>query len=975
MPLRNITYRGKNIRYRNVATLARRLRITVDQANQLINDQDTEKIFVSSTGDVLKFDVNDNPLFLQDFNIQKISNKKLLKPSYKIKKNFIVNEVQDKFVKLIVSVSFEFEVSVEIVRRRKSFTIQTSSNEDDIKGNTMEKIEEYVMTIDNAVLDTIVVDWNSLNIKSEYSNQQLELVDNKLRDAVPLELFYENIDTEKYKDCVRDFLKKKYKKLSKKYIDSLGDENGVSTNEIKEFCIKYTINLIAYDVNGNVIAKYIPFRPKGKKHNHPSLIYIAHNNHLYPLKNKYLHSIKSKKNVVVENATKKMIEFIKQKQEPSNIKVMQSLDVQNPDRMIKSFQIGSTTYLENDEYDKCYNILKSFGIEEQIHPFISLKNIGSIIERLYSANYNNGGTIESFFPQFSKFIKGGFNYNSIRESYDDCVTIDKNKCYSYCLRNLPFLISLDYRQSKIIEHNKYLSHKDITKHHLYIVKPKKSSILIPDTNAYSGDHLLFCLQQGLEIYCLEEITTEKHENYLSKLVHDIFQKVDKKDAKFILNVFIGKFERQQEEKNFVVTKLCNEEESKTVSGYKTKIGDTGYYLIESEETSYHITNRKPISIQIKDFSRVVLYNKMIELNIKQEDIIKIKTDSISFIDKDDIMRKINLNDSYMGWKQEEFEPPKTGNNALYKNGDLSFKLDKILHGDQITKYYNCYAGVGKTYHIINKLIPKLDDYIVLTPSHSTLLEYRTNNFNCDVIQKYEYSKTIPKENNIIVDECFLCSKKAHDIIYKCIISGKNVFIFGDDKQLLPPRESEQFSNKFFYNAFFKKHKQLKTNRRNDFTIDYYNELINDKYNNYKLVKEHEEKDYKKADTIICYRNDTRQKYNKLMLKHLGFKDKFQVGVKLICKTNDLRQKDIYNNFEFVIKKITKKQDDIVYTLDKDVTITHKQLDKYFVPAYAKTAYGVQGKSLKSYHYAKEDKFFLKDNNRLSYTIISRIKTK
>ena len=64
----------------------------------------------------------------------------------------------------------------------------------------------------------------------------------------------------------------------------------------------------------------------------------------------------------------------------------------------------------------------------------------------------------------------------------------------------------------------------------------------------------------------------------------------------------------------------------------------------------------------------------------------------------------------------------------------------------------------------------------------------------------------------------------------------------------------------------------------------------------------------------------------------------------------------------------------IYTLDFGIKLNHKSLDKYFEPAYAKTAYGVQGKSIKSYHYAVEDKNFLKNNNRLSYTIISRLKT-
>jgi hypothetical protein len=111
-----------------------------------------------------------------------------------------------------------------------------------------------------------------------------------------------------------------------------------------------------------------------------------------------------------------------------------------------------------------------------------------------------------------------------------------------------------------------------------------------------------------------------------------------------------------------------------------------------------------------------------------------------------------------------------------------------------------------------------------------------------------------------------------------------------------------------------------------------------------------------------------------MLKHLGFKDKFQIGVKLICKSNDLRDKNIFNNFTFTITEEIKKKGELSdFKLDDNSIITYKQLDKLFEPYYACTSYGIQGQSIKSYHYAKEDKSFLKNNNRLSYTIISRIK--
>ena len=112
--------------------------------------------------------------------------------------------------------------------------------------------EEYVNSIDSNIIS---YDIQETVIRSVYSDQTMNIVNGKLRDVKPLKLFYEEVDTIKYKDCVRDYLKKNYKKISAKTIDKLGNRDGVSTKEIYEFCKKYNILMIAYDVIGNVISK------------------------------------------------------------------------------------------------------------------------------------------------------------------------------------------------------------------------------------------------------------------------------------------------------------------------------------------------------------------------------------------------------------------------------------------------------------------------------------------------------------------------------------------------------------------------------------------------------------------------------------------------------------------------------------------------------------------------------------------------
>lgn len=961
MPLQKIIYKGREIKYKSPADLKKKLNISLVDTTRLILDKNRVKYFYTSSGDLRRFKISDNPLFLQNFGIKRITNKGLLGKKYKIKKtNFISNDIP-KNVKLNLKLKIKFHIETQdgIPDNRVIFLTVNDLSSNQLQDYVNKHMEDVYRKI---IPYPVIVD--KIEVFSQYSNQKFQLVDNKLRDVKPLQLYYENIDTTKYDDCVRDYLYKNYKKLSKKVIKNLGDEKGVSTNELYELCKKYNILMIAYDINKNVIKKFTPLK---KNKSFKNLIFIAHNNHLYPLKNKTLHKIKypTKEIKIIDDADDKIKEFLNKGIEPSDIRTGIHTK-NNTDGFIQGFNVGKTTYYENKDYDKCYEILKSFGIEENIKEWTSLRNVADLIHELYKTE-----NINSFFPQCSKFIKGGYGYTKDEpdEEYENVKCIDKNKCYSYCLGELPFLIQLDVRQSTIEKYSE--PPVNIIDHYLYIVKVKQSSILLPQSNVYAGYHLKKAKEAGLEFTITESISTNKKENYFKPMIEDIYKKVkNPNDAKLLLNIFIGKFERDEEIKQKqIVDRLCNEEEANSVSGYKRKIKDTDYYIVEKDIDVINIFNQKPISIQVKDYSRCIIYDKIKELKINPDDILKIKTDSITFNDKKNICDALEFGLDFTGWKEEE---PKIENtiNHITDLEDLSFNL---YHNYQstISEFWDCYAGVGKTYYIINNLIPKLDDYIVLTPSHSTIEDYRKENFNCSVIQKYSLNNKIPKEKNIIIDEVGLCDRNALNVVHKCFLTGKNIYSFGDFKQLLPVMENNTFNNKEYLESTYLKHFKLTENRRNHFTIEYYDKIINGELNPLKEVKKHQTKDFTKAEVVICYRNTTTKIYNEVILKKKGFKDKFQVGVSLICRTNKLRNKNVYNNFILTIKEANKN----TFILSDNQTYTKEEIEKYFFPSYARTAYGVQGKSLKSYHYAKEDDIFLKKNGRLAYTIISRLKTK
>jgi len=83
------------------------------------------------------------------------------------------------------------------------------------------------------------------------------------------------------------YLSTKYPTIPvEEYFEIIAD-GGVTTNDILDFCQRYRIKCIAYDVDKNIIGQYHINNPKRKP-----LIYIAHNNHIYPVENKLLKKAK-----------------------------------------------------------------------------------------------------------------------------------------------------------------------------------------------------------------------------------------------------------------------------------------------------------------------------------------------------------------------------------------------------------------------------------------------------------------------------------------------------------------------------------------------------------------------------------------------------------------------------------------------------------------------------------------------------------
>ena len=990
---------GKKIR--TTANLAKQANITVKQANAFVKESGDRYIYKQSTGQIVKINIkndikklknDDNSLLLKSWGITKIPKNKFIKANQNIKGDFFIlknlNQLSKRNVNVKISIAIQlaFNVSDEFVERSQRLIYDGNIN------NIEEYVRNYISNyisgfgINIADLDNFIKytknNFNDVNGNTQFnvriesdlnSDIKFDIKNHKMRKVYPLDihtnLFNHTIKIDNNGNCVKDYLKSCFPKIIKtkigiKRINELGNEDGVNSNELIEFSKLYEIKTLIYDIEGNIINSYYP---KKKKKDYKNIIGICYDNHLYPLNHKYL----NKKNIIestvnnidINRSFNKLI--TQDKVIPSNI-LLSSNDVSKIN--ILSYVHNKINYYNNPDYEKCLNILDKFGLKDKITPYTTLKNIGVILQKAYLQNNSS-----SFFPV--EFIKGGYNYiNKDLIKEDNYKTIDHNKFYSNCLKELKFLIKTDYRQAMITS---FKSNPDtICPFYLYVVEPVVPSILIPDINIYSGQHLLYCLNAGVEMIIKEEIQAESVYNDYSKLINDLYNKIDHIDAKIIMNILIGKFECELNvQNNIKVTKVCTLSERLTDEAMNyIKYDDNLYLKVDGSSSIKNFNNCKPIAIQVKDLSRVKLYEKMISMKITSKNLICIETDSITWVDNGEykkICKSLDKND-YTKWKEIKKDYDWFLNRDVsesYKN-NVSFILEKsnknILN--------NCYAGAGKTYDIINNLIPKLgEDYLIVTPSHNSAKQYYKLGLNCKVIQTFEYNDClIPEQKNIIIDEIGLCSRAGNDFIYKMSFIGKNIYSYGDYKQKIPVGELSPFNSKNYLEHLYMTINEVSTNYRNNFTKEYYDKLINSKDKKWLVeqIKKYRLEDYTKAEIILCRTNNEIRYYNDLMAKHL--KIEFgDIGCKIICNTNNLRDKEIYNNFDFIISDIDEEdEEDIIYILDDGTKITEKELNKNFQLGYAITSHKAQGQQFKSIYIPDSSLDYV--DSRDTYTYISRL---
>jgi hypothetical protein len=548
----------------------------------------------------------------------------------------------------------------------------------------------------------------------------------------------------------------------------------------------------------------------------------------------------------------------------------------------------------------------------------------------------------------------------------------------------------------IVEKN--TDHKIIDSY-LYLIKAKYFTVRLPKSGLYPGYHLNKCIKFGIEFDLIEEFETETTYNYYREIILETYKLLSNEDFKNLWVRIIGKMERSISDDFSFKFDSVKEEKPDIISNRVVK-KDNYYFSYTVKETVSHVRDQLPLANQIKSAVYDGVADQIQKLDLNDEDIVQINTDSIHYYGKrkeitDKEMQK--LKKDFNGWKPITI-PFKSINGAAnsYQNDNIIYKtLNIVNNNNQPRILHQKYAGNGKTYYIINQLIPRLRkeniSYIVLTPTHSTLEEYKSLNiksgFSCEIIQKFCFDGTIPTEEYIIIDEIGFCGAEIHDFLFKINRDGKAFECFGDFNQLLGVGETRSYNQPHYLKYMFNEIRTEFENFRNNFTKDYYDSLINSKSGTY-LLKE--VKKYSTplelAEVAICFRNKTRDSVNKEVLKEFGL-EPFSVGTKLVCVTNRLgEQFNIWNHKQVVmIKKYisgytVKKNEPIYSCILKDsngqkIDIPLNRVIKNFRHAYCINIYEAQGKTFKSYYWVEEDDIFIEKywkNNRIAYTLISRI---
>lgn len=822
--------------------------------------------------------------------------------------------------------------------------------EDYIKIDHVELNRAYYIDVDNNIIPREIEGMHlrgkSINLKGLFNSDKIDLNDSEI-------------------NCVVNAFGKN------NYFDKiLKTRDFIEAQELYNYCVMKNISVVIYKINGEII--YTNKSTDKKMNCKYSVIY---NEHCYILKDKFSNCIKAydydtitKKLMTKNEIDKKFNSLIDNDELPVEINIRSS--------EIRSFIHNDTLYFKNEHYEMCSRFLSKFYITPSINESFTTA-MAKIIKKLDTKKEILKGSLFPF-----QASKRSYQYKSDIINYErQMTTIDANRLYARNLRDLPYLLYCNVMYAKVIKNP-----TEINDTYIYLVDGEDSIAFPTKKSLCWGYFLNEIKKRGGKFKVLEGIECFKKENHYTEIINKIFEneKGEDKDyikfSKLVVNAHAGKLEiSSMDEIKLSQTYQFIEKDIETSKTFQIKVGEDYKNFEEQydENNSKYVSifNNLPIRIQQMDLASLRIIEKIEKLGLSDDDIVKIKVDSITYYSND----KIKFTpDEYWKYENQTVEDIQKYTPSAYDSNELSFtSFDLFKENNNVI--VQGYAGMGKSYKIMNDIIPKLNnDYIVLSPSHSTIKIYRKKKYNCDVIQKYVLSNTFPKEQNIIIDEFGLLDSVSWSWILKCCVLKKRIFCFGDDNQLKNPYNGmavyeNKKINELFLSIMFKTVINCKANWRNNITLKKYEKIIFGDYDMEdieNLVDKYCSSE--NPEIYIGYTKETCEKYNLKILedKKMYSNGKFKnlKDVPVICKSNDYAKYGLYNNFECVIKNYNDKTVIIDYD-DNLIEIKTNIFHKRFVFGYCVHLHSFQGKESKNIKWIDENKYLLRPE--ILYTLISR----
>ncbi len=654
-----------------------------------------------------------------------------------------------------------------------------------------ETITQYLELIPFADRNTAQIVGREINGQANPSKRDLTQIIMTRQNNIRIEkLVSEKIIHVESKEgkCVRDALLIVNPTLKKHIDETFNNNTGYTINNIIEFAEKHKFKAIGYTIDGDIIKetnKLINYSHKLK-----TFRFIQYDNHIYIVDSRK--SFKKVNKVKKEDIEYKRVDDIQKAfyeciNNGECIQDIKRTDDNTNDnfKCMTSFICNNICYFKNDDYEYSKELLIKYGLEKHLKYNTNRFNIVDIIHFHEKDVGSTPKKPKSFLP--IDYNKTALQYQAKTiNNNKQMIKLDINKAYRTTLKKLNHLLTVDIRQHQI--ENIYNGSRDINPYNLYIIEPTDNidnlhKFLIPSSGIYDGEYLIMCIERGCESFkILQCIKGNREQNIYSTIDEEKLKptvnKCDNKCQKCgncnhnqfykdTYNIHIGKMCKnitQSFTRSFV--KLAHYEELNITDEeniYIQKIDDELGYTYKKEMRT-DIYNSKPIQFMIMDRVNMKIYDKIVSLGLTINDIVDIKTDSLTFY----YDSKFINNDSE--WKIEDIEEKITNRVIIKPSNYTNLKLIQKENENYLELGY---AGCGKTHKIINEILPKLEGkkFQIICPSNDTLIDYRKQGFtneNSKVYQYYQYNTINTELDVIICDEIGLFCKSGWNVIYKYI---------------------------------------------------------------------------------------------------------------------------------------------------------------------------------------------------------------